>query len=672
MTKDKFRNIIIAILFGIGFSFFACTQYLGVWSTSFEKGVLLLAGGMILVSLLFFLLIEFIYKKRKIEASSKPFSFLLLVIVSLTGILLLIFPLPERITPDAVQIVVIKPVIDKSHSSNANKILVEEIKINGNPVVLKDIKPSSGWITTPYGLESEPGGTVPIVLNNQGDMQSDISVLFGKGPAYGSAQVRFAWQLQQIDLYQPESESELFISIPKAPSKLWKFGFFLSYWITLSGILFILTLMIISEHILGLLPETISRLGGSIFFWIVISILFWYGFSFARMVFFNPTHYMSNENFLPAIRPIGNDLDLILNASKSVAAGGSPYAGANKYPPAATVLFLPLIKFHFLTAFQIITGITYIFFCFITLGLPYFLSKGKSLPAFAWLVFGFGLFSYGLLFEIERGQFNLIAMGLAFLAIVIFHKVPRLRWMAYIVFCFSIQLKIYPAIFILFFIDDWKDWKRMLIRWTSLGLANIALLFILGPGIFQKYFNSLTRVVSGIGKSNEPLNHSVNGLLTFANSYLNFSDNTFTIIQLILTFTIIGLIGLCLFISYSRRSILDPFLLLACTLGALLLPTLSNDYTLAYLVGPAIYLFIHLDEKSNEISAKEKKGDFSTVILFGISAFALTGTYFSYLQKPILIQNQFPALLSLLVCTAILSFKEFKTNLQSHKLNHDA
>jgi hypothetical protein len=278
MGKDKIRSLIIAILFGSGVSFFTCTQYLGVWTISIEKGVLLLSGGMVLVSGFFFLSLELIYKKSKIAAFPRSFSFLILLIVALSGGVLFIFPSPERITPDALQTLIIKPRFDGNFSPDANRILVEEIKINGKPVILNDIKPTSGWLLTPYGLESEPGSTNPLVLKNQGELQSDILVLFGKGPAYGSAQIALGWHVQQINLFQPDSESEVSITIPKENSGFWQIGFYLSLWITISGILLIIAMLILSEHLLSLIPEMMTRLGRSIFFWILLSILFWYGF----------------------------------------------------------------------------------------------------------------------------------------------------------------------------------------------------------------------------------------------------------------------------------------------------------------------------------------------------------------------------------------------------------
>ena len=107
------------------------------------------------------------------------------------------------------------------------------------------------------------------------------------------------------------------------------------------------------------------------------------------------------------------------------------------------------------------------------------------------LIFITGLTSYGFQFELERGQFNVIAMALCFSAIFLFHRKPKLSWLAYILFTIAIQLKLYPAIYILFFVRDWKDILANLRRFLCLGIVNIALLFILGWGVFLDFLNSL-------------------------------------------------------------------------------------------------------------------------------------------------------------------------------------
>jgi hypothetical protein len=657
MTKETYRNLLTAILFGIGFSFFICTQFLGLWETTIIKGIFLLSGIFLVVSTVYFLIFEFIHRNGFKKFTARSFSAILLLAIAFSGILLLIFPFPERLTPDASQFIVIKPVQDTHHPADANKILVEEIRINGKPISLIDIIPSAGWHQSPFGLESEPGNLNPLVIRNKGNLQSDILIQFIQGPLYGSAQIRMGWFQQQKDFYQSDADAETVVSIPKASTEFWWTGLSLSLWISLAGIILLLLVLTLPDETMRLIPERLPGILRSVLFWVVLSTLFWYCFSFVRPVFFNASHVMQNENFLPAIRPIGNDLQLILNASHSIIGGGSPYAGANKYPPAATVFFLPLTFFNFLPAFQILTVLNYIFFGLITLGLPYCLTNQKKLPSFAWLLFGTGLFSYGLLFEIERGQFNLISMGLVFLSILLFHKTPRYRWLAFILFCIGVQLKIYPAIFVIFLADNWKDWKKTLKRWIFLGLANIALLFILGPKITGQFIFGTTNVISGIGKSDWPLNHSINGFLTFINFYFNLPDYGFQILQTLLIVTTAALIGICFYSAFSRGKILDPYLLLACTLGALLLPTLSNDYTLAYLVGPAIFLLIHLDEESKLPIEFMGKDENRIGILICLSALVLTSTYYSYLQKPIYLQNQFPALFLLLIVLAVFSFK---------------
>ena len=97
------------------------------------------------------------------------------------------------------------------------------------------------------------------------------------------------------------------------------------------------------------------------------------------------------------------------------------------------------------------------------------------------------LFSYGILFELERGQYDLIAMFLCIAAIYLFHFHPRLRIPAYLLFCIAVQLKIYPLIFIVALIDYSQPVSTHLKRWGALLLANFLLLFMLGLRPFMEF-----------------------------------------------------------------------------------------------------------------------------------------------------------------------------------------
>ncbi|HEX7556459.1 MAG TPA: glycosyltransferase family 87 protein, partial [Leptolinea sp.] len=493
-----------------------------------------LIGASLISICVFLILTQLLGKNRVQELPKDTYTTFLVLIIIFSGLIVLVFPLPQRLTPDQIQTIMIQP--DHSLSSTEIKsVLIEEIRINGTPINLIDYMPSSGWKLTPFGVESVTGNKIPFVMQNKTELTSNVKLLLGKGPHYGRATISLGWNQQQINLYQPDQDAEIILSIPPLSNPmLWNLIYFISIWFLVIGFLYLCANAFSSNNITIKIIEKINHTTSSVLFWIVIAFLFWYSLAFIRNVFFDPSHMMQNGNFLPAIRPIGNDLSLILDASKSILTGGSPYTGANKYPPAATVFFTPLASLSFLDAFQIITVINYLFFAFITLGLPFFITNQRKLPSFAWFLFATGLYSYGLLFEIERGQFNLIAMGLAFLAILLFHKTPRLHCLAYILFCISIQLKIYPAIFVVFLADDWKDWKRTLTRWIALGLANVSLLFILGAGIMYHYVTAISNVVSSVGKSDWPVSHSINWFVTFVGFYINFSSETFRIIQFLL------------------------------------------------------------------------------------------------------------------------------------------
>ena len=562
------------------------------------------------------------------------------------ALIISVVPLPAGKMPDTRQVIEIKPLDAKS----GRVVLVEEIRINNEPVELNTVKPDSGWQINEWGLQNDPGTQVPLTLAHDGLLQSPVKILLVRGPEYGPVSLRTGWRSQTIDLHQSDGYTELSVELPVEIPETWDFLLRAALFLSAAGLLvlagFFLTRRIRSKFL--------ADQGRSVFFWVLLGFIFWYGYSFTRVVFFNAYGMMANGNFLPAIRPVGNDLNLILDASRSVLSGGSVYAGANKYPPLATLLFIPLTFLKGDAPFHVITLVNYLCYAFITLLFPLLLSGRKNLPVYAWFLAAAGLYSYGLLFEIERGQFNLIAVACAFAAILIFRQKPKLRWLAYVLLTAAVQLKLYPAVFALFFVDDWKQWKTNLLRWGLLGLANIAVLFICGVDTALHYISAMTSVVSSLGINNWPVSHSVQSFLDFSNYYLNINPVILRTTQIILQAVIAGMLAFTLIQSWRRNRLTDAYLLLACTLTALTIPTLSNDYTLSYLVGPVIFLFMHIEsrQESEELTLP--------VLPAALIALCLAGTYFSYFQKPIPLQNHFPALLLMLVCVTLLSHREMR------------
>jgi hypothetical protein len=548
-------------------------------------------------------------------------------------------------TPDSLQTLVIRPVQEPGDSDGPKLLDVQEIRVNGKPLKLSDV-PSSGWIYTPYGLESELNNVNPLVVKEKTNLSSDVTIQFLEGPDYGSAEIQMGWFEKEINLYKSKQESETIVSIPQASTTFEKYSFFVSYYLLICMVFVLAGNLLLPESTLNTLLQKLSVITSSISFWIFISYFFWYWVSFVNPVFLNSSHEMINQNFLPAIRPIGNDLKLILKAGTSLASGGSPYSGANKYPPLATLLFLPLTTMTFTNAYQFITALNVLFYIFVTIGFPVLIKNNRRIPSYLWFLLGTGFFSYGFHFEIERGQFNLIAMGLVFLSILIFHKFPKIRFISYILFSIGIQLKIYPVIFVIFLADNWKNWKDTFSRWLVLGLCNLGLLFVLGPKILVDYISSIMDVVTTIGKIDSPVSHSISGFLLFSNYFFNFPEKISSIARWLLLLAALFFIGKVFLTAYKNQNILDPSLMLACTSGALILPPWSNDYTLSYLVGPIIYMLLNIETNQDQPNYSSDKIYLPLII---VTSFVLLGTYFSYMNKPVFFQNQFPMLLLLLI-----------------------
>jgi hypothetical protein len=644
-TQEK---LIYAFVLGCGFSFFLCTQFFGLWGMDKFKGLLLLLLCWLISTLIIFSILE-IFRHIKSDFNTDSFTSILILSIVFSSIIVFLFPLPDRLTPDSSQTIIIKPFQDPGNHNVSKKLIVQEIRINGKPLQLSTF-PASGWINTPFGLESELNSVSPLVIRNNGELTTDIKIQFLEGPDYGSAKIQMGWFEKEENFNKPEQESETVVSIPASSTLFGQPSFFVSYWLSLCMVFILAGSLLIPGYILNTSVKKILNVISSISFWIFISYFIWYWISYVNPVFLNSSHVMQNDNFLPAIRPIGNDLKLILNASNSLASGGSPYIGANKYPPLAALLFLPLTTIHFTNAFHFISALNVIFYIFITLGFPVFIGKNWRIPPYVWFLLGTGLFSYGFHFEIERGQFNLIAIGLVFLSIVIFHKFPKIRFISYVLFSIGIQLKIYPVIFVIFLADNWKDWKNTISRWFILGLCNLGLLFVLGPKILAEYMSSIMDVVTIIGKTDWPVSHSISGFLSFGNYFFNYPESTLSVIKWFLIIGTLFLIGKTFITAFKNQVILDPSLMLACTIGALVLPPLSNDYTLAYLVGPTIYLLINLENGSHQPDSSFGKNHLLQKIVISL---VLSGTYFSYVNKPIFFQNQFPMLLLLLMAVSI-------------------
>jgi hypothetical protein len=367
---------------------------------------------------------------------------------------------------------------------------------------------------------------------------------------------------------------------------------------------------------------------------------------------------MQFPEYVPAKGFIGEDLGQMLSYSESwFIFKQSPYIGMNLYPPLASVLFTPLLGFEFSAAYQIVTLVNVFFYMLLTLVLPLRIGKEKQVTSLLMLFFITGLFSYGFQFELERGQFNVIAMVACFFAIWIFHNHNKYRFVAYILFTISVQMKLFPAIFIVMFITDWHDWKNNIKRFLGLAAVNFALFFVLGTSVFVDFLRAIK--AQSLHPSIWSGNHSIRSFVTSISNTESqqgwpwLSDHSGWV-QLSFLAVIAVCILLIMIQAYrQRQNGVNSHLLLACTIGALLIPPVSHDYKLSILAAPTAILFSDLSSYSE--GAVRSRRHFLTMMMVFIMSFAYSTTLFSYTHKPLTLASNFPALITMLLITTCLS-----------------
>lgn len=397
--------------------------------------------------------------------------------------------------------------------------------------------------------------------------------------------------------------------------------------------------------------------------WVLAGFLIAYILFFVGPLFLNSDLRMNYFNrYLPDRFPIGNDLIVIIELAKGwFTANESPFT-IGFYPPFTYAFFAPLLLVDdYPTLFKFFTLFSIFSYYLLTFVLPVKMVDKKNVPLVL-LFFITGLASYGLQFELERGQYNILTFLLCLWSIYIFHYHPKYRIFAYLFFSISVQLKLYPAIFIVMLIDDWKAWKNILLRFAGLAIFNILLLFIMGYQIFWDFLQMVSTQMSTPGWTWNG-NHSINAFVfnLTKDGYEIIEPNTLEVLRqnsgfietaLFLIFCI--LFALTVLISYSRnRTGMDPYLLIACMIGALVIP-ISNDYTLSILIVPVALLLCNIPESKN-IPQKL----ISIFMILGISlSYASVLIPFKY--KPYYLNNAFPPLFFILIFATVLNLIRYK------------
>lgn len=400
--------------------------------------------------------------------------------------------------------------------------------------------------------------------------------------------------------------------------------------------------------------------------WIFLGFIAAYIPFFIVPMFFNtPPRIQYFTTYLPDRFPIGADLELLRSLTDQwFSTGQSPFY-VQFYPPFTYIFLAPILlvgEYH--TLYKLVTIVTLASYLISSLIIPIKLNRQKN-PWIIVLFFILGLFSYGMQFELERGQFNVLAFLFAMAAIHIFHRHYEARWVAYLLFSIAIQLKLYPAIFIFMFVRDWKNFKENLIRMFGLGAFNFALLFIGGVKPFFEFLDSVLTQLTRPGWSWTG-NHSIkafwsefienNGFGLISSETLRSIQTYSGLISNIFLAAFLACLLSALYLAYRRNQPgLDPILFLICTLGGLIVP-ISNDYTLSILAAPAAMAFTAIS------SIKHHKHKIPAGMLSAMASFSISASLYPFKYKPLIFQNLFPMLFILLICITTLNYFVAKTD----------
>jgi hypothetical protein len=389
--------------------------------------------------------------------------------------------------------------------------------------------------------------------------------------------------------------------------------------------------------------------------WVLLGFFITFLSFFIVPIFLDPSEKMQFNQYILVLSPIGNDFRVIVSASSSWLHTG--IVPATLYPPFTLIFFSPFTFLNYETGYKVLILIILLCYVLITWIFPRWINGPKDISPFAVLIFMTGLVSYGFQFELERGQWNVIAFTFCLIAIYLFHYHPRHRWLAYLLFTVSVQLKLYPAIFVFTLIDDWSAWKINIKRFLGLGFVNILALFIFGFALIQSMVGSMGDIEgSHVGR---PFNLSISsfilhilslGFLPHKRIILWLQANNWLPQFLLLTLFVICFV-IILWQVYKKNSEgLNPFVFLACTIGACIIPALSFDYKLSFLPA-AVMVLIPVFH-----SFEQGRNRFSVIFLTLLFSIAYSSMLYSYINKPEIFQYNLPALFVLLLICTVLSF----------------
>jgi hypothetical protein len=310
--------------------------------------------------------------------------------------------------------------------------------------------------------------------------------------------------------------------------------------------------------------------------------------------FFHGNARFNNWVHLPVIVPIGEDLRAIIDSSRIFWIEG--YDKDNPIiQPMYQYLFYPLISLKHSDSYKYIVTIIYISSVVLPITLLHFSIKKNREYMLIFVFFIVNMFSYGFQFEMERGQTNFIVITLLVISIYIYKSFPEriiLVALSLLIFSICVNLKIWPLIFVVCFID-----LPISIKKTSRN-SILLILFILLPYLARSYDDNIYLIHRFIEFSQNPHIWMGNssafgfwGLIKQASEgdsivHVQNAGYASILIYLLLLFSHLY------FVFKWNISLTNGYTLLLLLIGTIIIPSVSHDYKLC-LLAPFVGLFFH-------------------------------------------------------------------------------
>jgi hypothetical protein len=243
--------------------------------------------------------------------------------------------------------------------------------------------------------------------------------------------------------------------------------------------------------------------------------------------------------------------------------------------------------------------------------------------------------SYGFLFSIERGNFDIYTGLAAITGLWMMVRRPSSVWLQVLCFSIAAHLKVYPAI--LFVLVVWKHgWKSLL----PLGVVNLVLLLSLGPANVVNFVRSVTGAVEApyiwVG------NHSAAAFGALVNNYLGERGLGWVPPWLFYLLPIGLWIFGCLLLVRRGYSNAGAIWLYALSVPMMnLMPATSHDYKLVLLAAP---LALSLLFVTWEFAASGRLVRLLQIVAVGALAAMLA---LAYTRLPTVLEDKYPFILAL-------------------------